>query len=74
MDSSTYSPPSDPWDPILSLNRTGRYVLTSVELTVTNMCNMRCEHCAVGDSLTGRDGDKLPLKTILQALDKVENL
>lgn len=46
------SPANDPWDPIGSLRKYGRHVLTSVEMTVTHLCNMRCEHCAVGDMLT----------------------
>jgi hypothetical protein len=45
------SPSNDPWDPLNSLQQNGKHVLTSVELTITNLCNMRCEHCAVGDAL-----------------------
>lgn len=59
------SPSYDPWDPITSLRKHGRHVLTSVEMTVTNLCNMRCEHCAVGDSLTMKEGEMLPLKNML---------
>ncbi|KGE18489.1 radical SAM/CxCxxxxC motif protein YfkAB [Paenibacillus wynnii] len=68
------SPSYDPWDPITSLRSHGRHVLTSVEMTVTNLCNMRCEHCAVGDSLTLREGEMLPLKQMLSRLDEVEHL
>ncbi|WP_310549768.1 radical SAM/CxCxxxxC motif protein YfkAB [Paenibacillus glufosinatiresistens] len=68
------SPSYDPWDPLLSLREHGRHVLTSVEMTVTNLCNMRCEHCAVGDSLTMKEGDLLPLERMLEALDRVEHL
>ncbi|AIQ46186.1 hypothetical protein R70723_10035 [Paenibacillus sp. FSL R7-0273] len=68
------SPSYDPWDPITSLRRHGRHVLTSVEMTVTNLCNMRCEHCAVGDSLTMKEGDMLPLTNMLKRLDEVEHL
>ncbi|ANE48459.1 hypothetical protein SY83_21685 [Paenibacillus swuensis] len=68
------SPENDPWDPIVSLRKYGKHVLTSVEMTITNLCNMRCEHCAVGDSLTMREGAKLPLKLILDKLDQVEHL
>lgn len=35
---------------------------------------MRCEHCAVGDSLTSREGDMLPLKNMLDRLEEVEHL
>lgn len=68
------SPQYDPWDPVCSLKKYGRHVLTSVELTVTNLCNMRCEHCAVGDSLTMKEGARLPLDRILKRLDEVEHL
>lgn len=68
------SPDNDPWDPLGSLQRFNRHALTSVEFTVTNLCNMRCEHCAVGDTLTMREGDKLPLELLLSRLDEVQNL
>ncbi|QJC54425.1 radical SAM/CxCxxxxC motif protein YfkAB [Paenibacillus albicereus] len=68
------SPQNDPWDPLGSLERFGRHALTSVEFTVTNLCNMRCEHCAVGDTLTMREADKLPLERMLSRLDEVEHL
>ena len=68
------SPQYDPWDPIRSYRKYGKHVLTSVELTITNLCNMRCEHCAVGDSLTMSEGPRLPLDMVLRKLDQVENL
>ncbi|WP_410769801.1 radical SAM/CxCxxxxC motif protein YfkAB [Fontibacillus sp. BL9] len=68
------SPSYDPWDPIVSLREFGRHVLTSVEMTVTNLCNMRCEHCAVGDSLMLREPEQIPLEVMLNSLDRVENL
>jgi radical SAM/CxCxxxxC motif protein YfkAB len=68
------SPEYDPWDPIRSLRKHGKHVLTSVEFTMTNLCNMRCEHCAVGDSLTMTEGPRLPLPFILKRLDGVEHL
>ncbi|MFC5700590.1 radical SAM/CxCxxxxC motif protein YfkAB [Cohnella faecalis] len=68
------SPTNDPWDPIHSLQRFGRHALTSVELTVTHLCNMRCEHCAVGDSLTMTEAPFMPLDLILRRLDEVEHL
>ncbi|WP_309121502.1 radical SAM/CxCxxxxC motif protein YfkAB [Paenibacillus sp.] len=64
----------DPWDPIRSLERYGKHVLTSVEFTVTNLCNMRCEHCAVGDALVQKEGPRLPLDVLLARLDEVERL
>lgn len=68
------SPENDPWDPIRSLRQYGKHTLTSVEFTVSNMCNMRCEHCAVGDTLTVSEGSKLPLDLIFRRLDEVEHL
>jgi radical SAM/CxCxxxxC motif protein YfkAB len=68
------SPEYDPWDPIRSLQQYGRHELTSVELTVTHLCNMRCEHCAVGDSLTMTEAPHIPLELIFRRLDEVEHL
>lgn len=68
------SPSFDPWDPLRSRRQYRRHTLTSVELTITNLCNMRCEHCAVGDSLTMTEGRKLPLDLVLRRLDEVEHL
>ncbi|GFN30860.1 radical SAM/CxCxxxxC motif protein YfkAB [Paenibacillus xylaniclasticus] len=72
--SKPLSPANDPWDPILSLQRHGRHVLTSVEMTVSNLCNMRCEHCAVGDTLVMAEPAKIPLDLMLRKLDEVEHL
>jgi radical SAM/CxCxxxxC motif protein YfkAB len=68
------SPEYDPWDPIRSLRRYGRHVLTSVEFTVSNLCNMRCEHCAVGYTLAMSEPEKLPLSLLLKRLDEIEHL
>jgi len=68
------SPQNDPWDPLVSLREYGRHVLTSVEMTVTNLCNMRCEHCAVGDALVAVETVPIPLPHILRSLDQVEHL
>jgi len=68
------SPEFDPWDPIRSLQRYGRHTLTSVEFTVTHLCNMRCEHCAVGDSLALTEAPHLPIDLVLKRLDEIEHL
>ncbi|WP_308638666.1 radical SAM/CxCxxxxC motif protein YfkAB [Paenibacillus silvisoli] len=70
----SFSPANDPWDPIYSLREHGRHVLTSVEMTLSNLCNMRCEHCAVGDTLVMSEPAKLPLDQMLRRLDEVEHL
>ncbi|BBI32397.1 radical SAM/CxCxxxxC motif protein YfkAB [Cohnella abietis] len=68
------NPSYDPWDPIRSLQQFGQHELTSVELTVTHLCNMRCEHCAVGDSLTMKEAPHIPMDLIFRRLDEVEHL
>lgn len=71
---SPLSPDNDPWDPIRSLRKFGQHRLTSVEMTVTNLCNMRCEHCAVGDTLVLSEQGKIPIADMLTRLDEVEHL
>jgi len=69
------SPLYDPWESIYTRQKWGRNILTSVEFTVTNLCNLRCEHCAVGDVLTMREStDRIPLELLLRRLDEIENL
>lgn len=67
------TPQNDPWEPLYNATPPN-YKLTSVEFTVTNMCNLRCEHCAVGETLQLRDGDTLPIDLILKRLDEAEDL
>ncbi|TDG00652.1 radical SAM/CxCxxxxC motif protein YfkAB [Paenibacillus piri] len=73
-EATAITPQNDPWDPIRSLQRHGKHVLTSVELTVTNLCNMRCEHCAVGETLTMTEGPRIPLAQVMKRLDQVDRL
>ncbi|MBJ6362158.1 radical SAM/CxCxxxxC motif protein YfkAB [Paenibacillus sp. GCM10012307] len=68
------SPSTDPWDPIRSLQRYDRHRLTSVEMTVSNLCNMRCEHCAVGDTLVYNEPGKLPVTQMLNRLEEIDSL
>jgi radical SAM/CxCxxxxC motif protein YfkAB len=63
----------DPWEPELN-RRHGQHELTSVELTITNRCNMRCRHCAVGETLAIADPPRIPLSQLLGRLDEVEGL
>jgi radical SAM/CxCxxxxC motif protein YfkAB len=67
-------PSNDPWDPLTSLERYGKHVLTSVEMTITNLCNMRCEHCAVGDALVLTEQAPIPVDEIIRRLEEVEFL
>jgi radical SAM/CxCxxxxC motif protein YfkAB len=66
-------PHYDPWDPERS-RRSGKHILTSVEVTVTNRCNMRCRHCAVGETLTLAEPDRVPLSVLFDRLDEVSTL
>ncbi|MDF2923670.1 MAG: radical domain protein [Paenibacillaceae bacterium] len=74
LEQSEISPSYDPWDPLRSLARYGKHQLTSVELTVTHLCNMRCEHCAVGDGLVLQEGSMLPVQDVIRRLEEVEHL
>ncbi|SHE62817.1 radical SAM/CxCxxxxC motif protein YfkAB [Seinonella peptonophila] len=68
------SPEWDPWDAWYTRSKEGRYRLTSVEFTVTNLCNLRCEHCAVGEALVEKEGVSLPVEQLIRQLEKVEDL
>ncbi|MDR6226142.1 radical SAM/CxCxxxxC motif protein YfkAB [Desmospora profundinema] len=68
------SPVWDPWDPWYTRSEKGRYELTSVEFTVTQLCNLRCEHCAVGEMLVQEEGTFLPVDRLIRRLDEVESL
>ena len=64
----------DPWEAYNDIEQFGKQQLTNIEFTTTNLCNMRCEHCAVGYTLTNKDSEALPLDLILRRLDQVEHL
>jgi radical SAM/CxCxxxxC motif protein YfkAB len=67
------TPRHDPWEPLFNATPPA-YKLTSVEFTVTNLCNLRCEHCAVGDTLRYKDDPALPVDLILRRLDEAKDL
>ncbi len=67
-------PEHDPWDPELTWAPSSTPPLTSIEVTVTNQCNLRCEHCAVGDLLSLQDVRTLPIDRLIRALDAVPTL
>lgn len=68
------SPSYDPWEAYLDIEQYGTAQLTNIEFTTTTLCNMRCEHCAVGYTLQTKDPDALPIGLILQRLDEIPNL
>ncbi|MDQ0253954.1 radical SAM/CxCxxxxC motif protein YfkAB [Evansella vedderi] len=68
------SPSYDPWEAYLDQEEYGEARLTNVEFTTTNLCNMRCEHCAVGYSLQTKDPAPLPIELLIKRLDEVPTL
>ncbi|SDZ28718.1 radical SAM/CxCxxxxC motif protein YfkAB [Thermoactinomyces sp. DSM 45892] len=71
---SRISPQFDPWDVWQTRQAKGRYELTSIEFTVTNLCNLRCEHCAVGEELVEREGAAIPVEVLIRRLDEIDSL
>ena len=64
----------DPWEAYLDVEQYGEMMLTNIEFTTTTLCNMRCEHCAVGYTLQPKDPNALPLELLLKRLDEVPTL
>lgn len=70
----TLSPQFDPWEAYMDVEEFGKMTLSNVEFTTTTLCNMRCEHCAVGYTLQNRDPESLPMDLILERLDEIPHL
>lgn len=68
------TPSYDPWEAYLDVKEYGNLQLTNIEFTTTTICNMRCEHCAVGYTLQPKDPNALPLELLLQRLDEIPKL
>lgn len=64
----------DAWEAYGDVDRHGRQVLSSIEFTTTYLCNMRCEHCAVGYMLQPKDPKALPVELLLKKLDEIPAL
>ncbi len=64
-------PENDPWEAYLDVEQFGEMRLTNIEFTTTTLCNMRCEHCAVGYTLQTKDPESLPLELLLKRLDEL---
>lgn len=64
----------DPWEAYLDVKQYGKMTLTNIEFTTTTLCNMRCEHCAVGYTLQPKDPNALPIDLLLKRLDEVPTL
>ncbi len=72
--STSITPKNDPWEAYIDVAETGQLSLTNIEITTTTLCNMRCEHCAVGYTLSPKDPEALPLELIIQRLDEIPTL
>ncbi|WP_064094175.1 radical SAM/CxCxxxxC motif protein YfkAB [Rossellomorea aquimaris] len=64
----------DPWEAYLDVDEHGDITLSNIEFTTTTLCNMRCEHCAVGYTLSPKDPSALPIELILSKLDEITTL
>ncbi|BCB02502.1 radical SAM/CxCxxxxC motif protein YfkAB [Bacillus sp. KH172YL63] len=64
----------DPWEAYLDVDEHGDITLSNIEFTTTTLCNMRCEHCAVGYTLSPKDPSALPIELILKKLDDIKTL
>jgi radical SAM/CxCxxxxC motif protein YfkAB len=68
------TPHYDPWEAYMDVEEYGEMKLTNIEFTTTTLCNMRCEHCAVGYTLQPKDPSALPMELILNRLDEISTL
>lgn len=68
------TPDYDPWEAYLDIEQFGEPRLTNIEFTTTTLCNMRCEHCAVGYTLQTKDPIALPLDLLLHRLEEIPTL
>jgi radical SAM/CxCxxxxC motif protein YfkAB len=74
MNKHAITPQFDPWEAYLDVEQYGKMTLTNIEFTTTTLCNMRCEHCAVGYTLQTKDPIALPIDLILKRLDDIPTL
>ena len=68
------SPEYDPWETYMDIEQYGKLTLSNIEFTTTTLCNMRCEHCAVGYTLQPKDPVALPLELLIQRLEEIPQL
>lgn len=57
MTNKTYFYPKRPMEAYNDIIDHGKLTLSNIEFTTTNLCNMRCSHCAVGYTLQTKDPD-----------------
>lgn len=68
------TPTNDPWEAYFDVEQFGKLTLSNIEFTTTNLCNMRCAHCAVGYELATKDPTALPVDLLIQRLEEIPNL
>ncbi|MCM3324087.1 radical SAM/CxCxxxxC motif protein YfkAB [Cytobacillus kochii] len=68
------SPSYDPWEAYMDIDDYGKLTLSNIEFTTTVLCNMRCEHCAVGYTLQPKDPDGLPVDLLIKRLEEIPQL
>ncbi len=68
------TPSYDPWEAYEDIKEFGKLQLTNIEFTTTTLCNMRCEHCAVGYTLQPKDPVPLPLDLLIKRLEEIPTL
>ncbi|WP_320939569.1 radical SAM/CxCxxxxC motif protein YfkAB [Lysinibacillus capsici] len=66
--------PHDEWESYIDIDKYGKLTLSNIEFTTTNLCNMRCSHCAVGFSLLSKELPAISADEIIRKLDEVETL
>lgn len=71
---SKVTPQNDAWESYLDIEQHGQLTLSNIEFTTTNLCNMRCSHCAVGHTLSHKDAKGLPIELLLQRLEEIPHL
>ena len=68
------SPDYDPWETYMDIEQYGKLTLSNIEFTTTTLCNMRCEHCAVGYTLQPKDPIALPIELLIHRLEEIPQL
>lgn len=71
---NTITKPYDEWESYHDIEKYGKLTLSNIEFTTTNLCNMRCAHCAVGYTLQNKESESIPTDEIIRHLDKVDTL
>jgi radical SAM/CxCxxxxC motif protein YfkAB len=68
------TPKHDPWEAYMDMLEYKQMTLTNIEFTTTTLCNMRCEHCAVGYTLQPKDPNALPFELLVKRLEEIPAL